>query len=130
MSKFIIFLFLFCVVNSPAKFAVSVKEKTDLLTEFFNREETIKFAGYGEDKLSTVLVTGALLCHPPYQLPVPISGIFIFFGFRFRLYVVFTLVLCRRKHDCKPSMIVPSGSFIIIMHLNLLLAWLICNNFC
>lgn len=71
MSNYIIFLFLFCVVNGPT---TGAKEKTDPMTEFFNTDETIKFAGYGEDKLSTVLVTGTLLCHPLYQRPFPISG--------------------------------------------------------
>ncbi|KAL1804116.1 hypothetical protein ACET3Z_032763 [Daucus carota] len=76
MSKSILFLVVFCVVCSPAAFAVrtGVDDKNDPLTEFFNREESIKFAGYGEDKLSTVLVTGTLLCHPLYQLPFPVSG--------------------------------------------------------
>ncbi|KAL8117950.1 uncharacterized protein LOC141723451 [Apium graveolens] len=71
MTNYIIFLFLFCVVNGPG---TSAGEKIDPLTDWFNRDETIKFAGYGEDKLSTVLVTGTLLCHPLYQRPFPISG--------------------------------------------------------
>lgn len=72
MTNYIIFLFVFCVVNGPA---TGAKENTDPLTELFNTDESIKFAGYGEDKLSTVLVTGNLLCHPLYQRPFPISGI-------------------------------------------------------
>ncbi|XP_011002371.1 PREDICTED: uncharacterized protein LOC105109369 [Populus euphratica] len=49
------------------------------LHEFSSREELVQWAGYGEEKLSTVLVTGTVLCeaclHGENQLHAwPISG--------------------------------------------------------
>ncbi|KAJ6991875.1 hypothetical protein D5086_011855 [Populus alba] len=49
------------------------------LQEFSSREELVQWAGYGEEKLSTVLVTGTVLCeaclHGENQLHArPISG--------------------------------------------------------
>lgn len=32
------------------------------LSELLSREEMVNMAGYGEEKLSTVLVTGSVLC--------------------------------------------------------------------
>ncbi|CAA0815437.1 Pollen Ole e 1 allergen and extensin family protein [Striga hermonthica] len=39
--------------------------KSDLLTDLFpaGRDEMVKWAGYGEDKLSTVVVGGKIICH-------------------------------------------------------------------
>lgn len=34
-----------------------------LLPELWSREDMVQVAGYGEEKLSTVLVTGTVLCH-------------------------------------------------------------------
>ncbi|KAL0363117.1 UNVERIFIED_CONTAM: hypothetical protein Scaly_1266900 [Sesamum calycinum] len=36
--------------------------KLDLLAELYGREEMVKWAGYGDEKLSTVLIDGKLLC--------------------------------------------------------------------
>ncbi|KDP35508.1 hypothetical protein JCGZ_08946 [Jatropha curcas] len=47
--------------------------------EFSSREEMVRFAGYGEEKLSTVLITGSILCeaclHSQPKLQTwPLSG--------------------------------------------------------
>jgi hypothetical protein len=44
-----------------------------------SRDEVVEIAGYGEEKLSTVLITGSLHCgannHHPHAWPIP--GIYI-----------------------------------------------------
>ncbi|CAH9076879.1 unnamed protein product [Cuscuta europaea] len=47
--------------------------------ELSGREELVEMGGYGEDKISTVLIDGSVLCHPCDHLnrpnkPLPISG--------------------------------------------------------
>ncbi|KAK9014808.1 hypothetical protein V6N11_005946 [Hibiscus sabdariffa] len=56
--------------------------------ELWSRDEMIRLAGYGEEKLSTVLITGSVLCqacqhhHPHPQLRSwPISGFISSFSF-------------------------------------------------
>ena len=54
-----------------------------LLPELWSREDMVQVAGYGEEKLSTVLVTGTVLCHTcldkKSQNPSsPISGLYIY----------------------------------------------------
>ncbi|EYU27658.1 hypothetical protein MIMGU_mgv1a025896mg [Erythranthe guttata] len=56
----------------------------DFLGELSGREELVKWAGYGEEKLSTVVIGGKLLCHAGAApndktsiQPYPISGIYI-----------------------------------------------------
>ncbi|CAH9090497.1 unnamed protein product [Cuscuta epithymum] len=49
------------------------------LVELSGREELVVMGGYGEDKLSTVLIDGSVLCHPCDHLnrpnkPLPLSG--------------------------------------------------------
>lgn len=53
--------------------------RESLLPELWSREDMVQVAGYGEEKLSTVLVTGTVLCHTcldkESQNPsLPISG--------------------------------------------------------
>jgi preprotein translocase subunit SecG len=60
------------------------------LQEFSSREELVQWAGYGEEKLSTVLVTGTVLCeaclHGENQLHAwPIPGLSMFLDFLFGL---------------------------------------------
>ncbi|GFQ03096.1 hypothetical protein PHJA_002453400 [Phtheirospermum japonicum] len=48
--------------------------------ELSSRDEMVKLAGYGEDKLSTVVIGGKLICHaaPNYQIPrnpISVSGL-------------------------------------------------------
>ncbi|KAJ6870054.1 hypothetical protein NC652_035839 [Populus alba x Populus x berolinensis] len=43
-------------------FQASMAKAENPLQEFSNREELVQLAGYGEEKLSTVLVTGTILC--------------------------------------------------------------------
>jgi preprotein translocase subunit SecG len=61
------------------------------LQEFSSTEELVQWAGYGEEKLSTVLVTGTVLCeaclHGENQLHAwPISGFSMFLDFLFGLF--------------------------------------------
>ena len=64
--------------------------KKPILYELSSREEMVQMAGYGEEKLSTVLVTGAVLCEAclhgyaePKLRAWPISG---FCRFIYTLY--------------------------------------------
>ncbi|XAR65761.1 hypothetical protein NMG60_11009981 [Bertholletia excelsa] len=55
------FLFLsafFLVLGAPA--AMAARENP--LVDFSSRDELVKMAGYGEEKLSTVLISGTLVC--------------------------------------------------------------------
>lgn len=60
-------------------FAGKATGEEELIEELSSREEVVNWAGYGEDKLSTVVIDGKLLCHasfnhklPPH--PFPIAG--------------------------------------------------------
>lgn len=67
----LIFVFGFGLETSPA----IAMGKLDL--EFFSREDLVKWAGYGEEKLSTVVISGKLLCHGAEETsvhPYPVSG--------------------------------------------------------
>ncbi|KAK6154588.1 hypothetical protein DH2020_008836 [Rehmannia glutinosa] len=50
------------------------------VAEIWNRDELVKWGGYGEEKLSTVVISGKLLCHAGpdddklSRHPYPISG--------------------------------------------------------
>lgn len=51
-----------------------------LLDSLSSRKDVVEIAGYGEEKLSTVLITGSLHCEPnhhhhPHAWPIP--GIYI-----------------------------------------------------
>lgn len=78
LSKMIAFVFIvvFLLLETP------VSAEFDLLAELSGREEWVKWAGYGEEKLSTVVVGGTILCHAPDAKhktslhPYPVSGTF------------------------------------------------------
>lgn len=42
-------------------------EDNPLLELLSNRDEAVHIAGYGEEKLSTVLITGSVTCQPQHQ---------------------------------------------------------------
>ncbi|KAL8033018.1 hypothetical protein ABFX02_13G136100 [Erythranthe guttata] len=78
-AKMILFVFIF-VVFLQIK-ATAAMGKMDFLGELSGREELVKWAGYGEEKLSTVVIGGKLLCHAGAApndktsiQPYPISG--------------------------------------------------------
>ncbi|KAK6124750.1 hypothetical protein DH2020_041502 [Rehmannia glutinosa] len=57
----ILFVFIVLVfLESPTIIATG---KFNILAEFSGREELVQWAGYGEEKLSTVEIGGRLLCH-------------------------------------------------------------------
>ncbi|XP_057765087.1 uncharacterized protein LOC130985925 [Salvia miltiorrhiza] len=64
-------IFIFILLQRP------VLGSWDLLSELSGREELVQWAGYGEDKLSTVVITGTILCNAA-DLPSinthPVSG--------------------------------------------------------
>lgn len=64
-------------------------ELNNSVLELSSRDEILRMAGYGEDKLSTVLITGMVVCNKvclsatygshqvppqPMPMPMPISG--------------------------------------------------------
>ncbi|KAL7088492.1 hypothetical protein ACP275_13G129800 [Erythranthe tilingii] len=78
-AKMILFVFIF-VVFLQIKETAAVG-KLDFLGELSGREELVKWAGYGEEKLSTVVIGGKLLCHAGAVAkdktsiqPYPVSG--------------------------------------------------------
>ncbi|KAF9679340.1 hypothetical protein SADUNF_Sadunf06G0004900 [Salix dunnii] len=56
--NFISTVFIFFTIT----FQASTAKAKNPLMEFSSREELVQLAGYGEEKLSTVLVTGTVLC--------------------------------------------------------------------
>ncbi|KAJ0081714.1 hypothetical protein Patl1_09593 [Pistacia atlantica] len=76
-SRFLIVFSLFCLLQAST--AEEGNVNGNLLYQLSTREELVQMAGYGEEKLSTVLVTGTVLCeaclHGEDQLRSwPISG--------------------------------------------------------
>ncbi|XP_041025164.1 uncharacterized protein LOC121265563 [Juglans microcarpa x Juglans regia] len=72
LGMFILFIFF----STPAR---SVATRENPLFELSSREELVQIAGYGEERLSTVLVTGSILCEAcvhgdPHIRVWPISG--------------------------------------------------------
>ncbi|CAK7323328.1 unnamed protein product [Dovyalis caffra] len=66
------------IIFSTITFQASMAKADNPLQEFSSREELVQLAGYGEERLSTVLVTGTVLCeaclHGETQLhawPIP-----------------------------------------------------------
>ncbi|XVF28067.1 hypothetical protein REPUB_Repub14bG0163700 [Reevesia pubescens] len=87
--------------------------KKPILYEFSSREEMVQMAGYGEEKLSTVLVTGSVLCeaclhgyaHQEPQLRAwPISG---------ALVGVECQTACKSKSGSAQAMTDEYGDFLI-----------------
>ncbi|KAL7244464.1 hypothetical protein ACSBR1_016667 [Camellia fascicularis] len=71
----ILFFFFFFFIGAPA--AVAGVENP--LVELSGRDELVRIAGYGEEKLSTVLVSGTVLCEACFDEkartdPRPVSG--------------------------------------------------------
>jgi len=58
ITNFIPTIFIIFIIT----FQASMAKAENPLQEFSNREELVQLAGYGEEKLSTVLVTGTILC--------------------------------------------------------------------
>ncbi|KAK6133197.1 hypothetical protein DH2020_033033 [Rehmannia glutinosa] len=58
----------------------SLQGEGEPVAEIWNRDELVKWGGYGEEKLSTVVISGKLLCHVGpdddklSRHPYPISG--------------------------------------------------------
>ncbi|KAH6795866.1 hypothetical protein C2S51_036852 [Perilla frutescens var. frutescens] len=53
--------------------------KVEVMEELSSRQEVLNWAGYGQDKLSTVVIHGNLLCHHAFNHrlsthPYPVSG--------------------------------------------------------
>ncbi|KAF9664368.1 hypothetical protein SADUNF_Sadunf16G0011400 [Salix dunnii] len=74
-TSFISAIFIILTVT----FQASMAKAESPLHEFSDREELVQLAGYGEERLSTVLVTGTVLCeaclHGGTQLHAwPVSG--------------------------------------------------------
>ncbi|XP_052180914.1 uncharacterized protein LOC127794068 [Diospyros lotus] len=72
----IMFIIFFLLLGNPA---VAGRENPSV--ELFTRDELVKMAGYGEEKLSTVLISGSVLCRPtscsddrPPTNPQAVSG--------------------------------------------------------
>lgn len=63
------------VVGSPPSASASGVEDYHNLFGLSSREEVVEIAGYGEEKLSTVLITGSLHCgpnhHHSHAWPIP-----------------------------------------------------------
>ncbi|KAL3521812.1 hypothetical protein ACH5RR_014646 [Cinchona calisaya] len=61
LSTFLIFIlfFFFLFLETP----VTGEAMINPIVEFSSREELVDIAGYGEEKLSTVTISGKLLCH-------------------------------------------------------------------
>ena len=92
-TSFISAIFIILTVT----FQASMAKAESPLHEFSDREEWVQLAGYGEERLSTVLVTGTVLCeaclHGGTQLHTwPVSGflLFMFLNFLARLALSFT----------------------------------------
>ncbi|GAB2283225.1 hypothetical protein Dimus_017750 [Dionaea muscipula] len=75
-----IIIFLFILIMSSVAAVVAAAAGRDIF-ELYSREEMVELAGYGEDKLSTVLITGTLRCKTdssspssPHQPSEPLSG--------------------------------------------------------
>uniref|UniRef100_A0A6N2KA45 Pollen Ole e 1 allergen and extensin family protein n=1 Tax=Salix viminalis TaxID=40686 RepID=A0A6N2KA45_SALVM len=70
---------IFIIFKAAVTLQASMAKAENPWHEFSNREELVQLAGYGEERLSTVLVTGTVLCeaclHGGTQLHArPVSG--------------------------------------------------------
>ncbi|XP_028754976.1 uncharacterized protein LOC114714404 [Neltuma alba] len=54
--------FIFFLLQSPAPALAAGEDVDGDMSELLSREEMVQMAGYGEEKLSTVLVTGSVHC--------------------------------------------------------------------
>ena len=77
--KFVVLFIIFFIFFAAASALGARAAQENLLFEVSSREELVQIAGYGEEKLSTVLVTGSIHCeaclHADDQLRAwPVSG--------------------------------------------------------
>ncbi|KAJ6317068.1 hypothetical protein OIU78_020198 [Salix suchowensis] len=78
------------IIFTAVTLQASMAEAEKPWHEFSNREELVQLAGYGEERLSTVLVTGTVLCeaclHGGTQLihARPVSA---FFSWKFPCFI-------------------------------------------
>lgn len=72
MRTLVMLLFIFVLASLAAG------EDNPLMELLSNRDEVVHIAGYGEEKLSTVLITGSVSCEAPDQLHAwPLQGTWI-----------------------------------------------------
>ncbi|CAJ1941525.1 unnamed protein product [Sphenostylis stenocarpa] len=58
--------------------SLAAGEDNPLLELLSNRDEVVHIAGYGEEKLSTVLITGSVHCEAPHQPHAwPLQGVWV-----------------------------------------------------
>lgn len=75
----VVMLFFMCLLlllNNKNNIVLGLGVEDDhQLLDLSNRDEVVEIAGYGEEKLSTVLITGSLHCggdhHHPHAMPIP-----------------------------------------------------------
>ncbi|KAK4360104.1 hypothetical protein RND71_022333 [Anisodus tanguticus] len=72
-----IFIFSFLLIV-PISWGININNNP--LVELSSREELAKMAGYGEEKLSTVILHGTLLCGDHTPQPVPGASVAVFCG--------------------------------------------------
>ncbi|XP_052201236.1 uncharacterized protein LOC127807438 [Diospyros lotus] len=67
---------LLLLLGAPVVVMAERHKHTPNLVELSSRKELVEMAGYGEDKLSSVLISGTLLCspHKPPTDPLPVAG--------------------------------------------------------
>lgn len=65
------FILFFCLRTAMA-------EQGNSITEPSSRKDSVNWAGYGEEKLSTVVISGKVICHSKASMQTnPISGSFL-----------------------------------------------------
>ncbi|EEF39479.1 conserved hypothetical protein [Ricinus communis] len=75
LVKFVIFFIMtMMIVSLQTSMGFEEEEDNNHLQEFWSREELVRLAGYGEEKLSTVLITGTVLCDGTPLGASPVSG--------------------------------------------------------
>ncbi|XVF26226.1 hypothetical protein REPUB_Repub13aG0280900 [Reevesia pubescens] len=108
MTMLTIFLLFIQQISLMAELDHEIKKP---LYEFSSREEMVQIAGYGEEKLSTVLVTGTVLCEAclhgyaePQLRAWPISG---------ALVAVKCQTACKKKLGSAQAITDEYGDFLI-----------------
>lgn len=66
------------VLGSSSSWVAGQEEQVSLMLQLSSRDEVVQMAGYGEEKLSTVLITGSVNCQArfhngdqPHAWPIP-----------------------------------------------------------
>lgn len=64
--------------SSSSSWVAGQEEQVSLMLQLSSRDEVVQMAGYGEEKLSTVLITGSVNCQArfhngdqPHAWPIP-----------------------------------------------------------